>query len=42
MYDRKGHGFDDAEVRAAREDVFGYDPDETDETFEQYLDTHGY
>ncbi|MEG3849307.1 hypothetical protein QT971_18280 [Microcoleus sp. herbarium19] len=28
--------------RAVMQDVFGYDPDETDETFEQYLDTHGY
>ncbi|MCC3429746.1 MULTISPECIES: hypothetical protein [unclassified Microcoleus] len=42
VYDRKNHGFDDAEVRAAREAVFGYDSDETDETFEEYLDTHGY
>ena len=41
VHDRKGHGFDDAEVRAAREAVFGYD-DETGETFEEYLDTHGY
>ena len=41
VYDRReGEGFED--YRALREDVFGYEADETDETFGEYLDTHGY
>lgn len=35
-------GYDPKEIAAAREAVFGYDSYETDETFEDYLDTHGY
>jgi tetratricopeptide (TPR) repeat protein len=44
VYDRiDGEGFEDYQAyRAAREAVFGYDADDTDETFEEYLDTHGY
>lgn len=44
VHDRlDGEGFEDYQAyRAAREAVFGYDSDETDQTFEEYLDTHGY
>ncbi len=44
VHDRlDGEGFEDYQAyRAAREAVFGYDADDTDETFEEYLDTHGY
>lgn len=44
VYDRReGEGFEDYQAyRAAREAVFGYEADDTDETFEEYLDTHGY
>lgn len=40
VHDSDGEGLE--YYRAVMQDVFGYDPDETDETFEQYLDTHGY
>jgi len=44
VHDRlDGEGFEDYQAyRAAREAVFGYDAEDTDETFEEYLDTHGY
>ncbi|MEG4282354.1 hypothetical protein QUB68_04440 [Microcoleus sp. A006_D1] len=40
VYDRDGEGCED--YTGVMYDVFGYDPDETDQTFEEYLDTHGY
>ena len=38
--DRDGNGLED--YTYLKYDVFGYDPDDTDQTFEEYLDTHGY